>query len=62
MLIRKEYRRPQAHNTIKKSDLSNEIHLLQNRVTDHRFDLTLYNLDRVMDGDLGELVQSLQAC
>lgn len=33
----------------------------QNRVTDHRIGLTLYNLDRVMDGDLGELIQSLQA-
>ncbi|PYK42076.1 MAG: peptide chain release factor 1 [Verrucomicrobia bacterium] len=33
----------------------------QNRVTDHRIGLTLYNLDRVMEGDLGELIQSLQA-
>jgi peptide chain release factor 1 len=33
----------------------------QNRVTDHRIGFTLYNLDRVMDGDLGELIQSLQA-
>jgi len=33
----------------------------QNRVTDHRIGLTLYNLDRLMDGDLGELIQSLQA-
>jgi peptide chain release factor 1 len=33
----------------------------QNRVTDHRIALTLYNLDRVIDGDLGELIQSLQA-
>src|ERR1051325_4709254 len=33
----------------------------QNRVTDHRINLTLYNLDRVMDGDLGDLIQSLQA-
>ncbi|HEU0208243.1 MAG TPA: peptide chain release factor 1 [Candidatus Udaeobacter sp.] len=33
----------------------------QNRVTDHRIGLTLYNLDGVMDGDLGELIQSLQA-
>src|SRR5215472_11428511 len=33
----------------------------QNRVTDHRVGLTLYNLDRVMDGDLGVLIQSLQA-
>ncbi len=28
----------------------------QNRVTDHRIGLTLYNLDRVVDGDLGELI------
>jgi peptide chain release factor 1 len=33
----------------------------QNRVTDHRIGLTLYNLDQVMDGNLGELIQSLQA-
>ena len=33
----------------------------QNRVTDHRIGLTLYNLDRVMDGDLGHLIQTLQA-
>jgi peptide chain release factor 1 len=33
----------------------------QNRVTDHRVGLTLYNLDRVMNGDLGELIQALQA-
>jgi peptide chain release factor 1 len=33
----------------------------QNRVTDHRISLTLYNLDRVMDGDLNELIVALQA-
>jgi len=33
----------------------------QNRVTDHRIGLTLYNLDRVMEGDLGELIRALQA-
>ena len=32
----------------------------QNRVTDHRIGLTLYNLDRVIDGDLGELITVLQ--
>src|SRR5438477_175171 len=32
----------------------------QNRVTDHRIGLTLYNLDHVIDGDLGQLIQSLQ--
>ena len=33
----------------------------QNRVTDHRTDLTLYKLDRVMDGDLDELTEGLVA-
>jgi peptide chain release factor 1 len=33
----------------------------QNRVTDHRIGLTLYNLDRVVDGDLGEMIKALQA-
>jgi peptide chain release factor 1 len=30
-------------------------------VTDHRIGLTLHNLDRVIDGDLGELITALQA-
>ncbi len=33
----------------------------QNRITDHRIGLTLYNLDRVMEGDLEELIQTLQS-
>src|SRR5256886_1901641 len=33
----------------------------QNRVTDHRIGLTRYNLDRVMEGDLGEMIRTLQA-
>jgi peptide chain release factor 1 len=33
----------------------------QNRITDHRIGLTLYNLDRVMEGDLKEMIESLQA-
>jgi len=33
----------------------------QNRITDHRIGLTLYNLDRVMEGDLEEMLQGLQA-
>jgi peptide chain release factor 1 len=32
----------------------------QNRVTDHRIGLTLYNLDRVMEGNLAEMIQTLQ--
>lgn len=33
----------------------------QNRLTDHRIGLTLYNLDRVMEGDLTALIEALQA-
>lgn len=32
----------------------------QNRVTDHRINLTLYNLDHVIEGELGELVTALR--
>jgi peptide chain release factor 1 len=33
----------------------------QNRVTDHRINLTLHQLDRVMEGDLDELLGALRA-
>jgi peptide chain release factor 1 len=32
----------------------------QNRVTDHRIGLTLYNLAAFMEGDIGEMVQALR--
>lgn len=32
----------------------------QNRITDHRIGLTLYKLDRIMEGDLDELISALQ--
>jgi peptide chain release factor 1 len=32
----------------------------QNRLTDHRIGLTVYNLDRVIDGDLEEMIKALQ--
>jgi peptide chain release factor 1 len=32
----------------------------QGRVTDHRINLTLYKLDEVLDGRLGELIEALQ--
>jgi peptide chain release factor 1 len=32
----------------------------QNRVTDHRIGLTLYNLDRYLEGDIGEMLAALQ--
>lgn len=33
----------------------------QNRMTDHRIDLTLYSLDRIIDGELGPLIDALSA-
>ena len=33
----------------------------QSRITDHRIGLTLYNLDGVLEGNLDELVEGLQA-
>jgi peptide chain release factor 1 len=33
----------------------------QNRVTDHRVGLTLYRLDTILEGDLGELIDTLNA-
>src|SRR4249919_640092 len=33
----------------------------QNRVTDHRIGLTIYSLDRFMEGEIDEIVDSLQA-
>ena len=32
----------------------------QNRVTDHRINLSLYNLDRIMAGDMSELIAALK--
>src|SRR5437660_4496213 len=32
----------------------------QNRITDHRIGLTLYNLDRVIEGDLDDMIKALQ--
>lgn len=32
----------------------------QNRLTDHRIDLTLYKLDRIMEGELDDIIQALR--
>lgn len=32
----------------------------QNRVTDHRINLTLYSLDKIVEGDIGGIIESLQ--
>jgi peptide chain release factor 1 len=33
----------------------------QNRVTDHRINLTLYNLDQFVEGDIAEMIAALQS-
>jgi peptide chain release factor 1 len=32
----------------------------QNRVTDHRINLSLHSLDKIMAGDMGELIAALK--
>lgn len=48
---------------VKSGDRSDKIRTYnypQNRVTDHRIGLTLYNLSNIMEGDLDELIEKLQ--
>ncbi|NUO78506.1 peptide chain release factor 1 [candidate division KSB1 bacterium] len=42
-----------------RSDKIRTYNFPQNRVTDHRIGLTVYNLTEVMDGDIGEFVEQL---
>ncbi len=42
-----------------RSDKIRTYNFPQNRVTDHRINLTLYNLDRVMNGDLDGIIDAL---
>jgi peptide chain release factor 1 len=44
-----------------RSDKVRTYNFPQNRVTDHRIGMTLYNLDRFLEGDIGEMVHSLRA-
>ncbi len=53
----------QRRSMIKSGDRSDKIRTYnfpQNRVTDHRIGLTLYNLDRIIDGDLDEMIERLR--
>jgi peptide chain release factor 1 len=43
-----------------RSDRIRTYNFPQGRLTDHRINLTLYKLDRIMEGELGEVVQALQ--
>jgi peptide chain release factor 1 len=56
--------RDERRDMVKSGERSEKIRTYnfpQNRVTDHRIGLTLYNLDRVIEGDLAELVAALSA-
>ncbi len=56
--------RDERRGMVKSGDRSDKIRTYnfpQNRLTDHRVGLTLYKLDRVMDGDLTELVDAVGA-
>jgi len=44
-----------------RSDRIRTYNFAQGRVTDHRIGLTLYKLQSILDGDLGEVVAALQA-
>ena len=44
-----------------RSDRIRTYNFPQGRLTDHRINLTLYKLDKVMEGDLGDVVAALQA-
>jgi len=43
-----------------RSDKIRTYNFPQNRFTDHRINLTLYNLDKVMEGDLEGIIEALQ--
>jgi len=53
----------QRRTMVKKGDRSDKIRTYnfpQNRVTDHRIGLTLYNLQEILDGNLDELIEKLK--
>ncbi len=53
----------QRKSIVKKGDRSDKIRTYnfpQNRVTDHRIGLTLYNLSNIIEGELFELIEKLQ--
>lgn len=55
--------REQRKSLVGSGDRSDKIRTYnypQNRVTDHRINLTLYNLDKIIQGDLQEIIEKLQ--
>lgn len=68
LLALEEEKRQQAESALRKSqvgsgDRSEKIRTYnwpQNRLTDHRINLTLHNLDLILDGDLDEIITALK--
>lgn len=53
----------QRRSLVKTGDRSEKIRTYnfpQNRVTDHRINLTLYNLQEILDGELDEIIEALK--
>jgi peptide chain release factor 1 len=53
----------QRKSIVRSGDRSDKIRTYnfpQNRVTDHRIGLTLYNLSGIIEGDLSELIEQLK--
>jgi peptide chain release factor 1 len=53
----------QRKSMVRKGDRSDKIRTYnfpQNRVTDHRIGLTLYNLSEIMEGEINELIEKLK--
>jgi peptide chain release factor 1 len=53
----------QRKSVVKSGDRSDKIRTYnfpQSRVTDHRIGLTLYNLSKIMEGELDELIEKLK--
>lgn len=60
---RRAERDSKRKNMIGSGDRSEKIRTYnfpQNRVTDHRINLSLYNLDRIIAGDMGEIISALK--
>jgi peptide chain release factor 1 len=67
LLERKQREEAEKHSAARKSqvgggDRSEKIRTYnypQNRVTDHRIEMTLYNLDRFMEGEVQQMFDAL---
>jgi peptide chain release factor 1 len=55
-----EAQRKSAYRTGDRSEKIRTYNYPQSRVTDHRIDLTVYNLVAVMNGDIGEFIEQLR--